>query len=484
MDVWLAWDGDKIGWQIGRLAEADDEEGVRRKSQDIERGNAAFASWVQEKMGSLVSAGGDEGRARIPADALEGLQEIRAKYEGVTGAPASVGVGLRLSQADKALLAAKLRGGDRVVLYVPEIEAELARYKRPSEAEKIGSAYLAKADPPAPPQVEPNGPSAGGGFRERQEPGGGGAGAPAPPQVADSDHSAGEAAQSYYEDHGAAPFDPDSFAQEMHGHAQQGDADDQAEADRQSGLDQVRSQVVQILQQVRQQAPQMEQIKQVDLEMYEAIQGLVAGLLVTARALVGQGGDQPPEQQAEVQKAEGPFAEAGFRHRRTGQVVSSGPTHDPTGVLDVDQPNLDAPEETWAWEPGFITHDGKFMDRFEAGQMVGAKNASPEHGGTAWLDSTDPESGLNKKECKHFYGKGDKCLKCKSPKSGAELEKGLPLPESQPTKHVLHLPVGATKGGKVRVRHADGKTSWVSVRAGQVLSNDGHATSSRNPAGR
>lgn len=77
---------------------------------------------------------------------------------------------------------------------------------------------------------------------------------------------------------------------------------------------------------------------------------------------------------------------------------------------------------------------------------------------------------------------------------GGDLEKAkLPLPENAKTNTHVELPVGAQKdssalgtrdAGKVKVLHDDGKTGWVSVRAGQVLSNDGHPISSRNPSGR
>lgn len=67
-----------------------------------------------------------------------------------------------------------------------------------------------------------------------------------------------------------------------------------------------------------------------------------------------------------------------------------------------------------------------------------------------------------------------------------------PLTPMKPgVRHNLVEPVGTqldTGGtrndGKVKVRHQDGKSSYVSVRAGQILSQDGHAVSSRNPGGR
>jgi hypothetical protein len=59
-----------------------------------------------------------------------------------------------------------------------------------------------------------------------------------------------------------------------------------------------------------------------------------------------------------------------------------------------------------------------------------------------------------------------------------------------PTKQHVEYPVGTVKDGKVKVQHLDLETGggqgsgWKSVRAGQVMSEDGHAISARNPNGK
>ena len=74
-----------------------------------------------------------------------------------------------------------------------------------------------------------------------------------------------------------------------------------------------------------------------------------------------------------------------------------------------------------------------------------------------------------------------------------EVPAGAAKPMKPGVRHELHEPVGSTldtasggtrNAGKVKVRRQDGKTAWVSVRAGQVLSQSGHAISSRNPGGK
>lgn len=144
MDLFIAWDGDHIGRQVGQLALDDDEEGLRRVSQAIDHGNQVWASWVQERMGAMISFGGDEGRARVPTEALGELERIRGLYSSAVGATVSVGVGLRLSEADKALLVAKLRGGDKILLWTPELAEDLEQLEDRSEAEKLQDEYMAK----------------------------------------------------------------------------------------------------------------------------------------------------------------------------------------------------------------------------------------------------------------------------------------------------------------------------------------------------
>jgi hypothetical protein len=70
-------------------------------------------------------------------------------------------------------------------------------------------------------------------------------------------------------------------------------------------------------------------------------------------------------------------------------------------------------------------------------------------------------------------------------RTGVPLELAeLPMPNGGPTHHELNLPVGSTRDGKIKVRHGDGTSGWVEVRAGIVMSQDGHAISARNPGGK
>jgi len=72
-------------------------------------------------------------------------------------------------------------------------------------------------------------------------------------------------------------------------------------------------------------------------------------------------------------------------------------------------------------------------------------------------------------------------------------EPGALKPMTPGKKHKVVLPVGSQldtgssgtrNAGKVKIRHADGSSGWVSTRAGKITSMDGHAVSSRNPSGK
>lgn len=152
MLVHVCYDGDSIGAHVGKARQHDDVEEVRRVSQRIDQGNLIWKSWAERVGGSVTECGGDEGAVQVPATALGELEAIREQYAGKVGASVSVGVGLKLSEAAKALLAAKLRGKDQIVWYTDEVgeEVEQAGLGALDEAAKLRAEYgdTRKAEPP------------------------------------------------------------------------------------------------------------------------------------------------------------------------------------------------------------------------------------------------------------------------------------------------------------------------------------------------
>jgi hypothetical protein len=120
------------------------------------------------------------------------------------------------------------------------------------------------------------------------------------------------------------------------------------------------------------------------------------------------------ESESFLAKAAGNLRAAAFRHRVTGQVVETGPFHD-LGQLPNTENNDDADVGFVNWTDGFTTHDGNFLTREEAAAHVGM---GPKRWERKWLDSQDPEAGLNKAngemhELPHVIAEaGDKCGAC------------------------------------------------------------------------
>jgi GNAT superfamily N-acetyltransferase len=395
MDLFVSFDGDRIGRLVGQASLNDDEEGVRRISQRIDTGNRLIAAWVNAALGAMISYGGDELRARIPATALADVERIRVQYAQAVGSPVSVGVGIRLSEADKALLSAKVRGGDQVVLYGPDVEKDLEQLKEKSESEKLGDEYLTKSekfgqaafrhringhivpsglihdanflpggedsvehyepgflnkagqfvtedqakeiegrlqkdDQSAGPQQHEdptNNASAGGGYTPRHESGAGGP--PEPPMQEASEHSEGEAMRSMADEtsspegSGAAG----DFESELHDHAKDQDQKDSDDADAQKGKADARQKVLEILAQVKQAAPSLEQLRDQAPDLYGVLMQMTQALIITSRGLLDDQQSQSDSEKVVEQKGsegsadESSGGEVSKSVKRTGEVI-------------------------------------------------------------------------------------------------------------------------------------------------------------------
>lgn len=291
MQLYLCWDGDKIGREIGRAAMADDVEGLRRKSAAIDRGNEIWKSWALLCGGSLISMGGDEGRAIVPADKIGDLPKIREQYASAVGATISVGVGKELHEAEKSLIAAKLRGGDKIVFFGEDVEETLRSAETKSEADKQHEAYLGKALPMnAGTHAGFAGPSHSTGVSR-----------PTAPKAEASEHSQAEAARAVYmQERPPAPemtHAAKDFEQQFHDHAiaheQQEHVRTAAEV---QSAQKLKEQVAGVLKQVQSQLPMLDQLKQAAPQAYKSVVALAQSVIALARALPSEG---------EVQKSEG-----------------------------------------------------------------------------------------------------------------------------------------------------------------------------------
>lgn len=291
MKVFVSFDGDHIGRMVGRASLADKPEEVSKIAQAIDRGNQIWRSWAESHGGQVINIGGDEGRLSVEADHLAELPKIRDQYAEAVGSTVSVGVGMKLSEADKSLMAAKLQGGDRIQLFTEEVNEVLEELQEKPEGEKLYDEYL---DPDAGlKKAQPGmnqGSNAGFSGASHSQPA-----APAAPREG-SEHSEAEAARAVYANGSGVTPAPD-YEQLFHQAASQTPAD---EPQKPSGLqDDVRAQVVKVLQQVRGQAPKLEEMRQSNPELYASVKGLVEAMIALAR-----GQDEQPQSEP-VEKAEG-----------------------------------------------------------------------------------------------------------------------------------------------------------------------------------
>lgn len=381
MKVFVSFDGDHIGRMVGRASLADKPEEVAKIAQAIDRGNEIWRSWALSHGGRVISVGGDEGRLEVEADHLTELPKIRDQYQAVVGSTVSVGVGTKLSEADKSLMAAKLQGGDRIQLYTETVNELLEELEDKPESQKLFDEYL---DPDTALQkAEPHdflawsrGQNQGHNFRQEYKPpnydhgkayamhkrgdhshctkaacdlstngrpadlekikkaqpgmnqganagfSGASRSTPAAPQGEASEHSEAEVARGVY---GQEPPQlgqgaPQNYEELFHQIASQTPED---QPQKPSGLqDQVRAQIVQVLQDVRSKADKLEQIKASNPDLYNSVKGLVQAMIAMAQA--ADGGEEP------VQKAEGKVGQCKWKlgERRCQRQVTGDYCHD------------------------------------------------------------------------------------------------------------------------------------------------------------
>jgi hypothetical protein len=292
MDCFISWDGDHIGRQVGLAVLGDDVGEVRRVDQAINSGNELWRSFCLQVGGSVVEIGGDEGRIQIGADHLAEVPDIARRYAELVGATVSVGVGMKMSESAKALLVAKLRGGNQTVLWDPDMQAEIdkATSHPKTEQEKIADEYLGKADQPG---------IAGTTDKDQHA---GFTGAQRGAKGTQGDHEEGAQAEKSIEDaQDAAPPPPEGthaaedFEKQLHDMAAaQGKKDDADNQQQASQADQVKRRVAEVLLAVRQQMPVLQQLQTSAPDTFAAIMGLVQGVIELGRSVSPAAPAQPP----------------------------------------------------------------------------------------------------------------------------------------------------------------------------------------------
>ena len=188
----FCWDG-AVGDDASRAIRADDPNEVRRLDQQCSHANEIWRSFCESNGGSIISISGDSGIGEVAADKLDQLPKLKEQYASAIDSKIAIGVGMKISEASKALKCASNRGGDCIVLYSQEVDKELAEAERKSQPQgEMGklAATLEKAAP-----ALNQGPGAGMQGQARPS-----MPSIAKPKLEGSEHTEGEAARSVAED--------------------------------------------------------------------------------------------------------------------------------------------------------------------------------------------------------------------------------------------------------------------------------------------
>ena len=246
---------------------------VSRLAQAIDKANEIFKSWAITTGGDIISFAGPYGRIALSPESLEDLPKMQKRYSDSIEGYVSVGVGLTLREADKALAVSKIRGNDKIVFYTPDLEEEFQQDREIDQSfeDKFLGDLLGKAEHPFQNQFEQI-------IQERED---------------------AEVAK-------------------------------QAESERNTQIGQTKQAVVQILQQVRANSKELEKLKDEAPHLYDSIQKLIQGLIMLGREL------QSPQQLAkseEIKKAVQPVkAKHHIMNYPVGFALPTGPgTHGKRG---------------------------------------------------------------------------------------------------------------------------------------------------------
>lgn len=312
--VLIAYRGDHLDTEAKNATLQDNPDDLSRLNQRIQQGNGIFRAWAEGVGGRSIAQMGDGGVLEVSADRLSELPTIQSQYEGEVGTTASVGVGVKLSEAEQALEYAIKTGGNSVQLYTEELAQDLAALDDPNNQVNVFASYLDKAEPAL------NNDKAGGGMSGASQPS---APSMGKPSGEGSEHSENEALQSMLADQPPAAEPPD-MAGQFDQLAQQSEASEneqkQAQAQQaqeEEDSDNLRGAIVDVLKQFKEQAPLWEQLKEAQPEAYKTLTGVIQAMIGLAKQAYGGEGQLAGEGEAQdaagndtpkVQKSEVPLA--------------------------------------------------------------------------------------------------------------------------------------------------------------------------------
>jgi hypothetical protein len=203
---------------------------------------------------------GQQGAGEIQAQMIDQLPDIREQYRAAVGEPASMGVGMSLDEASRALKVAHRRGGDRIVLYTPDLQPELDAPEQQEGDDPNDVATRPANDGPVLQKAAFGNPSI-----QRNSPSPGEATA-----IQRGDASPTAAQPSPPEQPSASLQDPQAGGQPPEGDPQQ-----------------LKAAVVQVLQKAKEMGPLFEKMKQQNPELFAVMMGSIQSMIQMAKILFG-----------------------------------------------------------------------------------------------------------------------------------------------------------------------------------------------------
>lgn len=112
----------------------DNFEELQRFSQALDSASEGWRAWVASCGGDVITLGGENFKVRIGADRLTEVSELQERYGKLIGFPVVIGIGAKLSEADKALEVALISNSD-INVYTPDTEQRLAEHHKLEKAQ-------------------------------------------------------------------------------------------------------------------------------------------------------------------------------------------------------------------------------------------------------------------------------------------------------------------------------------------------------------
>ena len=241
---------------------------LKRVTQQFRHASDRLKSFAMAVGGEPVLDLGSIGCISVPADRMTELPQIIKSFENETESTLSVGVGMSLSESYTAAKFASIQGGDQIALYHEEMDDQLHTAENPQPDELAGLAKAAESQSQQSSLV---------GQKKIDQHGEGGKFTAKPAET----HKPTKAPQPPKPDTDGMDLGPSSLESQPPQQEQQPQPEQEQEQD-------PRAMVVAALQEIKRQAPVLEQLKQSNPDAFDAVKDVVQAMIVMAQGMAAQ----------------------------------------------------------------------------------------------------------------------------------------------------------------------------------------------------